>query len=109
MLAAIDSLLKENQSELLEDRRCVDRRPFVRPATIRAGRDHELVAFAFSRDVTPIGIGLISQVAWKERCVATIEIHSTKQHEGFSFIAEVRWTRAYGERWYYTGWRFVDE
>lgn len=109
MLASVDSLLKENQAELLQERRCVDRRPFVRPVTIRAGRDHDLVAFAFSRDVSPIGIGLISQVAWKEGTRATIEVHSTKQHQGLSVTAEVRWTRTYGERWYYTGWCFVEE
>ena len=88
MLASVDSMLKENQAELLEERRCVDRRPFVRPVTIRAGREHELVAFAFSRDVSPIGIGLISQVAWKERTRARIEIHSTKHYQGFAVNAE---------------------
>lgn len=109
MLASVECLLKENQSELLSERRSVERKPFVRPVTIRAGRDRDLVAFAFSRDISPVGIGLISQVSWKERTLARIEVLSTERSECYAVVAEVRWTKAFGDNWFYTGWKFVDE
>lgn len=109
MLACVEAIVRGNSSDLLEERRCVERLPFVRPVTIRSGEDRERVTFAFSRDVSPLGIGMISQVAWDERIRARLEVHSTRQCDGFAIWAEVRWTRAYGERWFFTGWRFLDE
>ena len=109
MLSSVECLLKENQTELLSERRSVERKPFVRPVTIRAGREQDIVAFAFSRDISPVGIGLISQISWKERTRGSIEVLSTKRHECYVIYAEVRWTRVFGDNWYYTGWRFLEE
>ena len=109
MLASVECLLKENQTELLAERRGVQRKPFVRPVTIRAGKNFDLVSFAFSRDLTPVGIGLISQVAWKERTRAKIEVVSTERHECYAIYAQVKWTRAFGDNWFYTGWSFIDD
>lgn len=108
MLAAVKNLLKENQSELLTERRN-DRKPFVRPVTIRAGRNRDTVAFAFSREISSVGIGLISQVEWKARTQATIEVISIEKQEVYQIAGEARWTRPFGQNWYYTGWKFVDE
>ena len=109
MLASVKSLLKENETELLSERRSVERKPFVRPVTIRAGRHRDLVAFAFSRDISPVGIGLISQVSWKEHTQAQIEVLSIERHDCHVVCAEVRWTRAFGDNWFYTGWKFVED
>ena len=109
MLPAVENLLKENESDLLSERRGGDKKPFVRPATIRAGRNQDVVAFAISKDLSRNGIGLISQVEWKERTFAQGEILSTEKHEVHTVNVEALWTRPFGDNWYYTAWKFVDD
>ena len=101
-------LLKENEKELLQERRSVDRKPFVRPVVIAAGRNREQIHDGFSRDISPMGIGIVSQVEWAEQTCAIIQIH-TIRGKRVTLRACVRWTRPYGDGWFLTGWNFLDE
>lgn len=105
--ATVESLLMENQSELLADRRAVRRTPFTRPVQIASGRDRDQLHDAFSRDISSVGVGLISRVEWAERTVARLTIHSVKG-QPLVVTAEARWTQDYGGGWFLTGWAFIQ-
>ena len=107
-LASIQQLLKENEAELLRERRSADRKPFARPVLIATGKNHEDVQEAFSRDISPVGIGLITRAVWQEGTLAVLIIHSLGKKR-VRVTAEVRWCQAYGDGWYITGWAFVRE
>ena len=105
--AAVEKLLKENQAELLADRRSVRRTPFARPVQIASGRDRTEQHEGFSRDISAVGIGIISRVQWPERTVVRLTVHSVKG-KPLVVDAEARWTQDYGLGWFLTGWAFLD-
>ncbi len=106
MKDAIDRLLKERQMFVLRERRSVGRQPFVRPVTIVAARTGQKVA-AFSRDISPHGIAVISKIAWKDSTLATLRIHSLLGDD-VELESRVRWTDPFGLGWYVTGWHFLE-
>lgn len=107
-LASIQQLMKEHEAELLRERRSADRKPFVRPVVIATGRNHETLHEGFSRDISQIGIGMVTRTQWTMGTHAMLTIHSlTKRVARVS--AEVRWCQEYGEGWYLSGWRFLGE
>lgn len=104
----IQFLLKEYETEVLHDRRSVRRKPFVRPVVIRAGRNRDEIHHVFSRDISSVGIGVISQVNWAENTVAKLSIESIAKKRTVTVEAQARWTEPYGEGWYITGWKFLN-
>ena len=106
-IACVDQLLKENQAALLRERRSNNRKPFVRPVKIIAGRDHSESHDGFSRDISAQGIGVISRVQWQPQAIAIIEIHQL-QGSDVAVRAEARWSEPFGDGWYSTGWRFLS-
>jgi len=107
VVANVEGLLKENESELLADRRSVRRTPFTRPVQMAAGRDRDKLHDGFTRDISAVGVGIISGVQWPDRTVAQLTIHSTKG-KPLVVEAEARWTQPYGNGWFLTGWAFVS-
>ena len=107
-LATITKLLKENESELLRERRSADRRPFVRPISVRERRDSTQECHGFSRDISPVGLGMIGQQEWRPGFVGIMTIHSLGKHPA-EVVAELRWCQPYGEGWFQSGWRFLRE
>ena len=107
-LTTIQQLMKEHEAELLRERRSADRKPFVRPIVIATGRDHDSVHHGFSRDISQIGIGMVTRDEWEEGTHAILTIHSLAKRV-VRVSAEVRWCQTYGEGWYLSGWRFLDE
>jgi len=107
-MQSVVQLLKENEKGLLQERRGVDRKPFVHPVTIASGRNHREIHKAFSRDISPTGIGLVSQVEWAEQTCVTLQIH-TVRGKRIDLKARARWTRRYGDGWFLTGWNFLVE
>ena len=103
---ALLNIIKENEAEILRERRATDRRPFTRPVIISAGRDR--VCVSFSRDLSPIGVGLISQCKWREGETANLTIHCVSGRSK-QVIAEVRWCRDYGKGWFLSGWKFLRD
>jgi hypothetical protein len=108
LLAGIERLLKENETTLMRERRSQDRKPFLRPVTIVCGRDHQESHIGFSRDLSQVGIGLISPEVFQPKSVATLKIHSLF-HKEVIVSAEVRWCEPFGDGWYVSGWSFLRE
>ena len=105
-IEVIEQLLRENQSATLRERRSVDRKPFARPLKVVIGRDQETAHEAFSRDVSPRGIGMISRHEFRPNTMATIQIHALTG-EQITVRSLLRWCEPYGEGWFASGWVFV--
>lgn len=106
--ALIDRLLKENETIRLREKRAADRRPFVRPVTIRLVRSREEIHEAFSRDISSMGLGVIGRQEWPQGTRAELKVHAVVHQQPFMVTADARWTESFGSGWYLTGWRFVD-
>ena len=104
----VEFLLKEYETEMLRDRRAVRRKPFVRPVTIIAGRNRDQIHQVFSRDISTIGIGVISQIDWPDNTMAQMSIKTICGKKTVAVNAEARWTEPYGDGWFVTGWKFID-
>lgn len=107
-LASIQQLMKEHEAELLRERRSADRKPFVRPVIIATGRDHDTLHDGFSRDMSKIGIGMVTRAEWTMGTHAILTIHSLAKRV-VRVSAEVRWCQAYGDGWYLSGWKFLSD
>ena len=106
-IASVEFLLKENEAELLADRRSVRRTPFTRPVQIASGRNQSQLHEGFSRDISSVGIGIICGVEWPDGTVVRLTIHSVKA-KPIVVEAEARWSQPYGDGWYLTGWAFLN-
>jgi hypothetical protein len=102
----IDRLLRERQTTALRDRRAADRQPFVRPVQIVAARFPEPIQ-GFSRDVSRLGVSMITSVALASGTVAILKIHSLFGHHA-ELRGQLRWCEDYGEGWFVSGWCFLD-
>jgi hypothetical protein len=103
----IDRLLKERQATILHERRSVERQPFVRPVAVLNSRNGEEKVEGFSKDMSQHGIAIISPSTWRPGARATLHIHSL-YGANVSLQAEARWSEAFGEGWFITGWHFSD-
>lgn len=103
--SVVDQLLKENQTCLLRERRATNRTTFTRPVVLTTGRGQRYDGF--SRDISNQGIGIIDQEKWPAGTIVEIEIHSLFGRN-MKARAEARWSDAYGDGWYVTGWHFLD-
>ena len=60
---------------------------------------------AFSKDLSNLGIGVISETPFPEKSFAILAIHSIGGHPVY-VKSEVRWSDTFGKGWYLTGWKF---
>jgi hypothetical protein len=93
---------------VLRERRSAERQSFCRPVTIHSNRRDVQDHLAFSRDISPHGIGLVDRYEWIVGCIADLEIHSLLG-KNYIIRAEARWCEPYGKDWFLTGWSFLDE
>ena len=107
-IQSVVNLLKDNERELLQERRAVDRKPFVRPVVIVAGKNRDEIHDAFSRDLSPLGMGLVSRINWADQTIASLQI-DTLRGKTLSLRSITCWTKPYGTGWYITGWKFSGE
>ncbi len=107
MKEQIERLIRENQAQILRDRRAQQRQPFARPVTLYIGRNLNEPWRAFSRDLSHEGLSLISELSWEVGRVATVDIHALSGPP-VRLRAEVRWSEPFGKGWYLSGWHFLD-
>lgn len=89
------------------DRRDERRQPFFTPVTLRRERAPNKPLYAFSRDLSPIGIGLLHHVPLDPGETYTIDFkYRGRQLEA---EAEVLWCTEAGEGWYLSGCRFLND
>jgi hypothetical protein len=105
-LCAIESLLREQQTTIMRERRAVDRQPFVRPVQIIPIRPGANLT-GFTRDVSRHGVSVIVSEPINPGTIATLKIHSLFGTP-INLRAEVRWCDPFGEGWYSSGWYFLD-
>lgn len=104
MQEEIDRLLMEIQRSRITERRIETRQPFARPVKVHL--PHGPTLNSFSKDLSSQGIGIISEVSFQPKSIATLEIHSTLG-DPVVLRAEVRWCDQYGKGWHLVGWKFI--
>jgi hypothetical protein len=103
---AVDTLLREQQTTTLRERRAVDRQPFVRPVEIihvRAGATQSGV----SRDVSRHGISVLTPDPLTPGAIAMLHVHSIFGRP-LEVRAQVRWCDSFGDGWFASGWYFLE-
>lgn len=100
----IERLLLEVQRSHLSERRTESRHAFARPVSIFVGDQPGL--FAFSKDMSNVGIGIICEHEFAVGAIAVLKIHSVKGSPVY-LRAETRWCDGFGKGWFLTGWKFI--
>ena len=101
----IKEVVKEDTRYVRSEMRSVHRENLVVPVTIVHRDDRE--QHAFSRNISPAGICLISNepVAVNESLELEIYRLNGKSER---IIAEVRWCKPFGDEYFMSGWKFVQ-
>jgi hypothetical protein len=87
------------------DQRVSQRYPFFRPVTITIGGCGGKKVSAFSRDISPSGIGLLHSMPLDTDRLR-LSIPWTEGHP-LEIRTDIRWCAPAGEGWYLSGGRFV--
>jgi hypothetical protein len=103
----VDRLIRE-VSLAERDRRSVHRTAFVRPVTVQilGGGDKSLLAF--SKNISPVGMGLILEEARPEGTMAILSIQTFTDRD-VQIRSELRWCEPFGNGWSISGWKFITE
>ena len=102
----VEQLVAADRELLGQNRRSEKRHSFAYPVTICLGRDETHMIPAFSRDISPQGIGLLHRNNLADGRVGTLTIHLPDKPP-VSIRAESRWSKPYGDGWFITGWRLI--
>lgn len=100
----IERLVMEAQRSRLNERRTEPRHSFVRPVSIYQGDKPGLSCF--SKDISNLGIGIITPQEFDVGIHAVLRIHSVSSYPVF-VRSEVRWCDRFGKGWFLTGWKFI--
>jgi hypothetical protein len=107
-LKNIVGLLTKEDVRAVDQRRSSHRIPLVRPVTVKLNGNNERSLIAFSKNISPQGIGLIFEDALPEGTIATLTIHRLKDRY-VHIRSELRWSDPFGHGWFLTGWKFLRE
>lgn len=103
LLDAMDVLF--NETKVTEERRGELRVPFFRPVSITFRDDEPRTVAAFSRDLSPTGMGLVHCAPLElGEVILTVPV---TDGQPLSFHTEIRWVQPFGEDWYISGARFL--
>jgi hypothetical protein len=100
----VHQLLDEARAQELADRRAEMRHPFFAPVDVRIDDTSHLSAF--SREISPLGIGLLHNEPLAPETV-TLRLRGP----GGTTLAvqtQILWCRPCGEGWYLSGGRFLQ-
>ena len=102
----VEGLLREDSLYDREENRSAHREHLVRGVLVEI-RDPAKELYAFSRNVSVSGIGLITEESIPERRTAMLTI---ERLDGTSVkvLAESRWCKSYGKNWFISGWQFLN-
>lgn len=103
----VDDLIAEETRSRATERRRVGREVLVRPVSIECRGPEPAIIQAFSRDLSGLGIGLISDQPIREGITARLHIQRL-QGRPTVVLAECRWCEPYAQEWYMTGWTFTS-
>jgi hypothetical protein len=107
MMEIIARLQKEER-RVVQERRTVNRTPFMRPVRIRVLGNEENEFLGYSKNISPVGIGLILQNEFPAGTIARLSIHSLLNRP-VHIHGELRWSEPFGVGWFLTGWKLLAE
>lgn len=101
----IKEVVKEDCRYARSEMRSVHRENLVVPVTMifKDGRQQE----AFSRNISPAGVCLISNEPVTENQLVELEIYRLHGRKD-RIIAEARWCKPFGQEYFMSGWKFVQ-
>lgn len=102
----VDDLLLENTNYDRNENRSAHREYLVRAVTVEL-RDSDQKFNAFSRNISPLGMGIITDQPVPERAVALLKI-SRIHGPDVMLLADCRWCKSYGQNWHLSGWQFLS-
>ncbi len=103
----VRQLIKEETQLTTRERRSAHRNPLVRPVTVSLRNDEDIVVRGFTRNISEMGVGIVSDLNFIEGGIAIIKIHSLED-EATRIIAECRWSKPFGDGWFASGWNFLN-
>ena len=99
----IDCLLTEAKAAEAKDRRLETRYSFFRPVSITVYPGQTKLS-AFSRDISAIGMGLLTNVPLNPgKVTVTVACHTKEE---LNLLMRVEWCQPCAEGWYLSGARF---
>ncbi len=102
---AIRNWVQEATSDVTDDRRNHGRHPFFRSITIENGKTDGTKLAAFSREVSPGGIGLLHNAPLASQHV-TLTVPTIAGHEAI-LKTDIKWCKPCGADWFLSGGRLV--
>jgi hypothetical protein len=69
--------------------------------------DEDFVIRAFTRNISGMGVGVVSDIKFDEGRVAYLKIHSLET-KPMKFLATCRWSSNFGDGWFTSGWNFLN-
>ena len=102
----VQQILDEETRARVGERRDASRQPLSRPLSIEPRDETGRSLTAMSRDISALGLGVISTDHFQTGCIARIEISRFKGPPSV-VLAECRWCDPFGNGWYLSGWNFV--
>ena len=105
MCEAVDTLLTEARADKMLDPRSANRHPFFRPVTVVVEDGGVRLFWAFTRDVSYDGIGLLHNMPLKPQEVTVIIYCLSGERTRLRCLIE--WCRPCGEGWYLSGGKLI--
>ncbi|MGB7343895.1 MAG: hypothetical protein WBD20_06765 [Pirellulaceae bacterium] len=102
----VAELLKEESDFERHNGRSVHRETIVRSVAIEIRRPTEQTLTAFSRNISGLGVGLITQTKIPDGATALLKIEGLRTTPS-PILSECRWCKAYGDNWFLSGWQFM--
>ena len=102
----IDEILLEN-ARYKRELRSFHREPLVCPVVVYFNEDIIEEQHCVSRNISPAGISLISSFEFDESQIASLDIYRISKSTSARIVAECRWSKPFGERYWMSGWQFL--
>lgn len=103
---AVEQLLREDARFDELERRSLHRESLVRPVTVVDGETGDIMG-GVTRNISPMGVCLLTRKCLSGKKVSRIAVHRLDL-EPAVFLAECRWSRAFGNGWFMSGWNFIN-
>ena len=102
---AVEQILKADRDFDRYENRTAHRQHLVRAVELEL-RETGSTEYAFSRNISATGIGVISLTRFDVDSVAVLSI-AALDSEDTQFLAECRWCKEFGPKWFLSGWQFI--
>ena len=103
----VQNLIREEIQHVSRERRSAHRESLIRPVTISLRHDEDIIVRGFTRNISPMGVGVISDLDFVVGGVSIIKIHSLENQDK-RVLSECRWSNPFGDGWFVSGWNFLS-